>query len=361
MTEGDPKTRWEAPEWLAEAREWIAGAARTEKVTAYYAGEVTPTGPAEHIHARAWSTVLRVPTDRGSLFFKANMPLLKGEAALCQAIYRARPDAVLPVLAADRERGWMLVPDGGPTLRSFLNTEADLMHAEALVKLLAGLQIDLSSHVDTLLDLVPFDRRLERLPDLFEALLEDREAFLIGTEDGLSAAEYEQLRALAPRYRDLCERLAAYGIPYSLHHDDFHDANVFTGAPGKDGDLGAVRSSGKLRIADWAESAVAHPFQTMLICLRALADRAGFPDAATDVPEQMHPALARLRDLYLEPWERYAPRARLVEAFNLAWRVGMVNRALTWRAVNQALEPPFGARGAYAVPGWLGEFLRLVG
>ena len=53
--------------------------------------------------------------------------------------------------------------------------------------------------------------------------------------------------ALAPRFAELCERLAGYGVPETLHHDDFHDANIFV-------------CGDRYTFADWGESCVAHPF-----------------------------------------------------------------------------------------------------
>ena len=339
MADELPALIWSRPEWQRASEAWIAQA---------LAGRgMAQTGPVETILERSWSTIRRVPVEGGAVYFKASIPLLAGEAALLQALHNWRPDVTLPLIAADFERGWMLLPDGGPMLRASLKSEDDLAHAEPLMALMAGLQIDMTAHTGELLALVPFDRRLDRLPDQFEALLDDRSAFNIDQEDGMSGDAYRRLRALAPRFRAMCAELASYNVPHSLHHDDFHDGNVFV-------------DNGRYRIADWAESCVTHPFFSMLVCLRALADRAGYPDEATDVPEEMYPSLARLRDLYLAPWERYEPRETLLRIFNLAWRVGMVNRALTWKAVAEAVDPAYRASQIYAVPAWLGEFLTLM-
>jgi hypothetical protein len=53
------------------------------------------------------------------------------------------------------------------------------------------------------------------------------------------------------------------------------------------------------------------------------------------------PEVVALRDIYLEPWQRFAPRAVLLEASELAQRLGMVCRALTWHRVVTSLEEPF--------------------
>jgi hypothetical protein len=71
----------------------------------------------------------------------------------------------------------------------------------------------------------------------------------------------------------------------------------------------------------------------------------------------MPPALNHLRDVYLTPWQRYASLERLIDIFNLAWRVGMVSRALSWRAFVSSLDRSQRADFTYIVPAWLGEFL----
>jgi len=341
MADSPHSLLWTDPEWLAEAHTWIGDSlARLDRPL---------TGSIQQIHTRPWSTILRAPTGQGFMFFKAAMPLLAREAALQQALFASYPHLTLPVLAADLERGWFLQPDGGPLLRTFLKNPADLNLAVPLLERFAVLQIDLTPRTDEFLHLVPFDRRLQRIPVLFNQLLNDRRALRIGEEDGLSEEDHQRLRTLLPRLRQLCSELLDAPIPHSLHHDDFHDGNIF------------ADSNGEARfISDWGESCVTHPFFSLIVCLRAFAFRVGLPDSATDVPEDLHAALIPLRDAYLAPWEVFAPRPILLHIFNTAWRVGMVNRALTWHRVVASLPAAHRPDYADAVPGWLSEFLTLM-
>lgn len=48
------------------------------------------------------------------------------------------------------------------------------------------------------------------------------------------------------------------------------------------------------RFFDWGDASVAHPFTSLLIALRAMADTFGLPPG--------DPVLRRFRDAYLEPW-----------------------------------------------------------
>jgi Phosphotransferase enzyme family len=331
MVDHHSQLPWTRPGWIDQASAWIWAELERQGLIA--------SGPIEQPHVRPWSTVLRVPTSTGLLYFKATAPVLMHEPALTQALARWRPDCMPQVLATDLEHGWMLLRDSGASLRSQITSDQDIWHWDKVLPLYAGLQIELSDRLDELLALGALDRRLSTLPGQYEQLLDDTAALRIGLPDGLTTEEYERLRALRPRFAELCEQLASYRVPETLHHDDFHDGNIFV-------------HDGSYIFADWGESCAAHPFFTLVVMLRSIAYRRGWAD---DVPE-----LARLRDRYLEPWTRYEPRERLLAASELAQRVGMVGRALTWHRVVSYLEEPFRSEHAEAVPGWLQEFLASV-
>lgn len=161
-----------------------------------------------------------------------------------------------------------------------------------------------------MLALGALDRRLAVLPAQYEWLLADTATLRIGQPAGLTAEEYRRLRALAPRVAALCERLAGHRVPETLHYDDFHDGNIF------------VRD-GRYTFADWGESCAAHPFFTLVVTLRSVAYRLGRVESDREV----------------------------------ARRLGMVCRALTWHRVVSGLEEPLKGGHAEAVPGWLREFL----
>ena len=320
---------WLRPGWLDQATQWIH--AELDRRGLLIAG------PIQQPHLRPWSTVLRVPTSAGDHYFKASSPLLAHEPALTDWLFRQRPDCIAPVLAVDIDRGWMLMPDGGTTLRSVIQADRDISHWEILLPVYARLQIDMAARIEQLLALGCLDYRLAGLPARYQALLEDTDALRIDLPDGLTGAEYERLRALAPRVDGMCARLVAYGIPETLHHDDFHDGNIFLNDTG-------------YRFFDWAESCVAHPFYTLVVGLRGIAYRFEL--------EEHGPEIERLRRIYLEPWTSYASPAELLEACALAGQLGRFCRALTWHRVVSSLAPPFREQEQGAVPGWLQLFLE---
>jgi hypothetical protein len=65
-----------------------------------------------------------------------------------------------------------------------------------------------------------------------------------------------------------------------------------------------------------------------------------------------------LRDAYLEPWTKFQTRVKLLAAFELAYRLAMVNRALSWHQATASLSRQHKEPYADFVPGWLQDFLN---
>jgi hypothetical protein len=95
---------WTDPRWLEDAHAWICGQAE-------------PTAPIEQPHVRPWSTVLRVPTREGHLFFKANAPAFAHEAAILERLVPLAPDLLAELVALDRDRRWFLLRHAGDRVR----------------------------------------------------------------------------------------------------------------------------------------------------------------------------------------------------------------------------------------------------
>ena len=252
-----------------------------------------------------------MPTREGPVWFKASVPVAAHDGPVSRALARIRPDLVLDPIALDRDRGWLLLPDGGETLRRWIERERDPRRWVELAPLYAELQIAAAPHAEELLALGLPDQRLARLPSL---------AGELGVEE------------VAP----LCAQLASYGIPETVQHDDFHDGNVFV-------------SDGGYRIFDWGDSCASHPFFSLVVCLRSIAYRF---ELGEDDPD-----LERIRDAYLEPWTSHTARERLLEAWPLARRLGMLCRALTWRRIGQGIPRAFREEYDHNREVWLEWFL----
>lgn len=327
---------WEQPAWRQEAIQWI-----TERLAEH---GLHPEGSIEQPHIRPWSTVLRVTTEKGVFYFKANSPDLVREAGITDLLTHFRPGLFPQLLGVDLGRGWLLMEDAGTPLRVFIRTEKSLRRWDDVMPLYTRLQKDLAAHTQDLLAVGMNDRRLERLPGLFKELLEDHAAIMLGEDEGLTMEQYERLKESLPLFAEQCAQVAALGIPETIHHDDFHDGNIFI-------------KDGRILFTDWGESAVTHPFLSLVVMLRgagnsleAYWDR---EEAGPDTPE-----IVELRRLYLRDWTTYAPLPELEAAARLAERkLGYVNRALSWCEGIQNMPPEMRGEYAMAVPAYLQEYL----
>jgi len=331
MSENEELLPWEEKNWLEEISGWLSINLAKHHIEILDKPLLVRSAP--------WSVVYSVPTNNGNYYFKALCPVLGYEPPLTRQLSVWQPDLIQPVLEIEQSRGWMLMPDGGSTLRQILEQNLSLNYWKKILPAYARFQQSMIPHQQDLLALGVHDRRLQILPGLAQKLAADRNAMCIGQPDGLSPAEYESFVGILPKLQTLCDMLAQFNIPETLQHDDFHDGNIFV-----------VQND--LKFFDWAESFIAHPFFTLVVTLRSIAYRFELDENA--------PELHELEDLYLREWQEYAALDHLHKAFDLAMILGRINRALTWHMVVSSLPEPHRSKNADAVPGWLQLFLEKI-
>ena len=321
---------WAQPGWQERAYAWIQAQLAHQAITI--------TSDIEQPHIRPWSTVLRIPTHEGNVYFKAVNPNLIHEVAVTEALVNWFPELMPRVYAFEREQGWMLMPDGGTRFREVNRAEHDLGRWEQILTLYAELQIGLAERVPELLAFGAPDCRETQLVEALETILADEPALMLGQEEGLTREEYERLLASRPRIQHLSQQLANAGVPDSLNHGDLHDANIFL-----NGDQPVF--------FDWGDCSVSHPFFSL---------RTVFVNIETifDLPEDA-PSFAHLRDAYLEPWTRFANHPRLLQIYDLSRQLAPLCGVLRWYQAIKLLAPEERGQYAAAIPSLLQEFLDL--
>jgi hypothetical protein len=263
---------------------------------------VEPAGEIETVHERPWATVLRVPLASGPAWFKACGPRQLFEPRLTAGLYRRWPELVAEVLGYDEERAWLLLADAGRPVGACGNPpEAWLAVLPHYAELQRGEAARAREHLD------------QGVPDLRLATLLARYDDLLRLDLPLDPEEVRLLRDFAPRFAELCDDLAARGVPETIQHDDLHHLNLYTGG-------------GRLRVLDWGDASISHPFASLVVTFRFLEERAGL--------ERGDPWFTRLRDAYLEPWG-----GGLEDAFALAVRTGAFARAIAYIRQRAALSP----------------------
>ncbi|HZR94572.1 MAG TPA: aminoglycoside phosphotransferase family protein [Gaiellaceae bacterium] len=254
---------------------------------------VEPTGAIEVEKERPWATTLRVPTADGPVWFKAAGGVQLFEPRLTAQLAARWPDRVTEVIAHDEERAWLLMGDAGTAIGVYGNPPEAW---EQILPRYAELQIGETAHAaDHLAHEVP-DRTLAQLPELYDDLA--------ARDLPLDAADRARLRDLRPRFAGLVDELVSRGIADTVQHDDLHFANVF-------------EKNGRLRVLDWGDACISHPFFSLVVTLQFLVEVSG--------RDPGDPWLPRLRAAYLEPWGR-----DLGGVLELALRVGAVAYAIAW-------------------------------
>jgi hypothetical protein len=319
---------WQEKEWRDEAEAWIAEQLADRGSPA--------TTPSEQIHNRPWSTVLRVPTSEGDLFFKAGGPTQKFEPGLLKILNERLPDYALPLLAAEPERGWTLLPDGGPTLRKANEGKPNLAAWLEILPRYARMQIASADWLFNLENAGAPNRRVNKLATAYLDILNDSEAIVISDEeDALDAGQHARLVKAAPAVEQMAAELDSFGIPSALEHGDLHDGNIFANR----------------KIYDWGDAAITHPFFTFLLPLRFIAHKLGISEY------DQHPDLVQLQDAYFKPWAELAPYDRILDAWKLAHHLSKFQRTIGWYQVvktTAGLE----RQDELSVSGWFLEFLN---
>jgi hypothetical protein len=276
---------WEDPEFLAGAASWI-----DDQLAAL---DLVRTGEVQQPHVRSWSTVLRVPTSEGAVWFKANAHAFLHEVHVVDRVSRRVPSRVPPLLARDLDRGWLLMGDAGDRLRELIPEERSLHRWHDVLEGAADVARALEPDVEDLLAAGVPDHRLDTLTDRYAELVQrlDVEPRFV------SATAY---------VRELVDELESYAVTETLQHDDLHDGQVFV-------------KDGRNLIMDWGDAVVSHPFFTLSVTLEG-----GVAWGVDDVEdsEDIWPYV----DTYLA---HYAPdRPELRDAVPAALRLGWVCRAL---------------------------------
>jgi hypothetical protein len=244
------------------------------------------------------------------------------------------PDRVTQVIAADPGRRMLLMADGGERLRARIERDHDIAAWHGILPRYAELQIAIAPHANELVALGAPDRRAGALASAFEKLVDTDELLNIAGPQSVTPEDLGTLRGLMARVRSMCDELAGT-VPDTIQHDDLHDGQIFTG-------------DGVVRFLDWGDSNVSHPFFTLVVFQRHIANFLGSDERDTRV--------SRLRDEYLEPFTALVPRARIDACLPLALRLGRLCRALTWTDLVRVL--PLEDREREMVPGWFQVFLE---
>ena len=285
---------WFRPEWFDRVEAWIdaslAGSGRRR------------THPIEPVKLWSISAVARVTTDSGDIWLKAPCEHFRGEARVHPTVAALFPDLVPTLIAADETEGWLLME---PMVGAEDDDRADGAGLELATRWAAA-QIEAVDHVDALVAGGCRRRGVEETLAGFRGVLADSSELALLTDDEVAA-----VRGCAARIEALVREFWAAGIPDTLSHGDLHLGNV--AFDGQD-----------LRIFDWTDGCVSHPF----------LDASHLAHFTRAVPGD-----AGLESTYAEQWRAAYPDADIDRILALAPLVDLVFQAITFDDIVNTTEP----------------------
>lgn len=280
--------------WRDEATEWIhrelAGLGRSV------------TGEIVQRRVRPWSTQLVVPSDRGTVWFKANCPSAAYEPGVHLALAELEPGEVEAPLAIDAGRGWMMTADRGTTLGD--SHDATPQDWQAVMALAARVQRRVADHGEVLVGARLPDCSPATVPERYDRLVEELAGLPPEHPSHLPAAEASSLRQAAAVVERAVDALLAAPLPASFQHGDLHPGNVFV-------------VDGGMRFFDFGDAQWAH-------VLEVLAVPYGYSTRVT------HHPWPDLLDAYAQVWADLLDREALEALMVPAMVTHAVNRSFTW-------------------------------
>lgn len=256
----------------------------------------------ERVLDTPWSQIVRFATSHGYVYLKQTPASLALEAPIIQLLRTHFHASVPIVIAHNPELHCFLMQDAGCSLREILKQHFDTGLFCKAIDQFTALQLAIADHVDVLLDIGVPDWRLDKLPDLYRALLVEKEILI---EDGLSEIEVMQLSILFPTVSNLCEKLSNYSIKETMVQPDFNDNNTLIDA-----------RTECITIIDLGEIVISHPFFSWVNCLQQIKKHHGLTEKDK--------AYLLIKDACLKNYRTVGSQLQILDAFEMAEKLWFI-------------------------------------
>ena len=300
VTELDPahtpaaRPAWFRPGWFDRVEAWVDGVLAGSRRHR--------TSPLVPVKMWSISAVARVVTDAGDLWVKAPSEHFRAEARVHPTVARLLPALVPTLVAVEEAEGWLLME---PLTGAEDEDRADGAGMEVAVRW-SEAQIGAVAHVDELLAGGCAHRGVEETLAGFRRVLAGSSELALLGDDELAA-----IHGCADDLEAIVRELWAAGIPETVAHGDLH--------------LGNVAWDGRsLRIFDWTDGCVSHPFLDAVHLARF---------------SRFRPGEDGLVATYAERWRATYPQADVDRCLALAPLADLVFQAVTFDAIVASTEP----------------------
>lgn len=208
-----------------------------------------------------WSKLVRFSASKDIFYLKQTPADLFIETDVIQVIQKNSLNAPVPKILFKNEslHCFLMHSCGDHSLRTQFKGTLDSQLLMGGLKTYIRIQRSLEQNLEALAAVGVPDWRVNRIPKLFEELLQN-EAMLL--EEGLTQAEIEKLVTLVPTVHSICEFLSGQKVKETLVNCDFNENNMIVDTSRK-----------QISIVDWGESVISHPFFSIAAHLSATARR----------------------------------------------------------------------------------------
>lgn len=196
------------------------------------------------IRSAPWTCIYRFETHRGAVYLKHCIPGLFVEVQVIQLIEKVSSGIVPAIIAINPDLHCFLMKDAGISLRGVIKEKFDITLLVNALHQYTQIQMKLSEHISSMIDMGLPDFRVEHFPKMYHDLLNGQDFI-----DELNLTPDEIKRFTAIDVTPICQKINSYAIKPSFDQSDFHDNNI----------LFDPRSRHLTHI-DLGESTISHPF-----------------------------------------------------------------------------------------------------
>lgn len=268
-------------------------------------GYFLPDSP-EIVVETPWSNVIRFSTSKKDVYLKETPPPLFLEPKIIQLLADQLHASVPFVIASNDDLHCFLMKDAGLSLRKYLKNEFQPNLLCQAITQYTAIQRLAENHIESFLALGVPDWRLDKLPVLYNQLINQTE-FL--KADGITNEELQILHDLSPKISEQCELLSQYQIPETLVQPDFNTNNTLFDPLSK-----------KMTLIDLGEIVITHPF----FSLHNFLLQATIHHGVKEMDQTYH----QLQNTYCENWLELATKHQLLDGFTLVKKLLPIYSAL---------------------------------
>jgi hypothetical protein len=296
--------------------------------------------PPEIVLETPFSIVFRFSTSTGVIYLKQTPPSITFclESKITQLLADEFHASVPTVIGTNEKLHCFLTKDAGLSLRAYLKNSFEPELLLQAIKQFTAIQRMTEKHVNNFIGLGVPDWRLDKIPPLYDELINQKELLKM---EGMTEEEMKLLHQLSGQIIEKFQSLSQYHIPEAVVQSDFHTNNILIDAHTK-----------KLTFIDLGEIVITHPFFSLHTFLNQAITHHGL--------KEQDPLYDQLQKACLENWLELGSAEDILNAFQIAKTLWPIYSALIMYRFMNSLDPAafksYSANKPHKLAGFLREY-----